>query len=134
MKKLSICLFTLVLTGCGGGGGDTQPATAIVKSESSAAPSSLLADNPANANANFNQFSDYTLNITPSEFGFSAQTVFLKVYTRSQSSDDEQVLFLGKVSGQQAFNIHVPKSVSYVYLDMFSGVSGDPQITEEVKL
>ena len=134
MKKLSLCLFTLVLMGCGGGGEDKKPTTAAVTSAPSAAPSSLLADNPANANANFNQFSDYALNVTPSEYGFSAESVFLKVYTRSSSSIGEQVLFLGKVAGQQAFNIHIPKSVTHVYLDMFSGVSGDPQITQEVKL
>ena len=130
MKKIIACYFIILgLSGCGGGGGsDAKPVPDTVGAV--APPSTtLLKDNPAAANAQFSQFKNHELTLSVQEYGFSANEVFVKVYTSS-----EQVLFLGKISGDNNLSVYVPKTTSVVWVDLFSTVSGDPQITKEFSL
>ncbi|MBD1582139.1 hypothetical protein [Pseudoalteromonas sp. S16_S37] len=140
MKYYFVISCCFIVVGCGGSSQEqtnqvnTQPQNSVQQiTQQTAQPttptSTLLIDNLADDKFQFSQFSDHTLVIDPQSYGFSADTVFVKVYT-----EDGNTLFLGKISGVLNLNLYLENIKSKVIIDMFSIVSGDPQITQEINL
>jgi hypothetical protein len=140
MKQLLISATIFILCGCGGGGSEqsntpqstaqsNEPTPQVEQQLPATNESNLLADNPANEQFTFSQFSDHTLIIEPTSYGFSADQVYVKVYTA-----EGNILFLGKVTGVLNLSLYVENVTKKVFVDMFSTVSGDPQITREFSL
>lgn len=126
MKYSYHFLALLFLAGCGGGGGDSASEPQPEKPTTT-----LLGENTVSADARFQQFENYLFEINPSDFNFTGNRLYLKVYLSSGN-----VLFLGKIDKQTlfAFPISVPLKDKVVRFDLFSDFSGDEAVTGEVAL
>ena len=126
MKYSYHFLALLFLAGCGGGGGDSAS-----EPQSEKPTTTLLGENTVSADARFQQFENYLFEINPSDFNFTGNRLYLKVYLSSGN-----VLFLGKIDKQTifAFPISVPLKDKVVRFDLFSDFSGDEAVTGEVAL
>lgn len=126
MKHCYYLLALLLLVGCGGGegGSASQP-------QPEKPTTTLLGENTVPADARFQQFENYLFEINPSDFNFSGNRLYLKVYLSSGS-----ILFLGKIDKQTlfAFPISIPLKDKVVRFDLFSDFIGDDAVTGEVTL
>ncbi|SFD69606.1 hypothetical protein [Pseudoalteromonas denitrificans] len=128
LNKLYL-IFVFILCGCGGSSEGDKAQETVPTSITEPPNSTLLSENIASDNAQFSQFLDHKISINPQEYGFSSGSVYLKVYTQSQ-----QVLFLGKVSSINSFQINLPNSIGKIYFDLFSPISTQSQFTGEIIL
>lgn len=127
MNKLNLAICIALLSGCGGGESETSSSVDNAPVEKKV--SSLLADNKLTDDSNFNQYKDFKVTIDVTNYEFTSDTVFLKVYT-----DSNRTLYLGKANPQSQFSIHVPNNVDQIYFDLFSDFQQDKQINGVIKL
>ncbi|BBN81673.1 hypothetical protein PA25_16580 [Pseudoalteromonas sp. A25] len=140
MRFCLTLIYCVALIACGGSSEEQAKSTDIINqsaqeqsvqpaSEQSNSLSTLLSDTPAGEEFVFSQFREHNIVIEPESYDFSANTVFIKVYT-----EQGKLLFLGGVKGELNLSLYIENVVSNVFVDMFSTVAGDPQITMEINL
>ncbi|ELR66855.1 hypothetical protein C942_04554 [Photobacterium marinum] len=126
MKHFFLASMLLGVVSCGGGGGG-EDGTTVTGNPSS----SLLNDNPAPANARFQQYQNHLFELQPDELNMAGNTLFLKVYLDSGS-----VLFLGQIDKNSTFSlpVSVPTREKVLKYDLFSDFAGEERVSGEVAL
>ena len=69
------------------------------------------------------------ISISPEDYQFSSDEVYLKIYT-----SDKHVLFVGKLEQIKAFSLELPKVIEIVYFELFSENPDDKQFKGEIRL
>lgn len=149
MKPLLLSPLVLLLVACGGGESqDTSTAapepvaTTSVSTDASTntgaadntadtPPSTLLSEQQAPTNAEFNQFRSHSVILDLNQYQFDGDTLYLKLY-----QDDGGILFLGKVSPNQRVSLplNLPSTQTRVHFDLFSDHPSDQAVKGELAL
>ena len=69
------------------------------------------------------------ISISPEDYQFSSDEVYLKIYT-----SNKHVLFVGKLDQIKAFSLELPKLIDVVYFELFSENPDDKQFKGEIRL
>ncbi|MCW8328541.1 hypothetical protein MD588_06945 [Photobacterium sp. SDRW27] len=127
MKYTFLIVLCCILTGCGGDSGSSSSDLP----QGNSPQSSLLSDNKAPSDAQFQQFRVSRFDLQPSDFDLVGESLFLKVYLSTGS-----VLYLGKIDKHSSFSLPVslPNNEKTVRFDLFSDFEGDQSISREVAL